>query len=437
MQDRSTSRRRLLRGAGLAGAASLAGCAGTIPGLETATPTPGDGGAVTGWAWDVAADALATTVDPYARQRDGRGVSIERVDHEAMQDEFRPALVSGEGAPAFAVLERSVAPTFIDTGGLADLSERMGPATRDRFVDGAWEAVVDDGGTYAVPWDVGPVATFYRRDVYETSGIDPETIETWDDFVAAGEQLPDSVDIINLPPNDLDGVWRRRLRQLGGAAFTEAGAVDLQSEASLRAARSIESLADAGIASNLESWGEEWFNAYAEGSIASLPAGAWMEQALRDTLADTAGEWGVYPLPAHESGGTHATNWGGSSLCLPAQTPAERADRAWDYVEWVTTSPGVQNDLYREFGVFPSLTGAYEADLYDEPLDFFGGQPIRRVFADLAGEMAGYRYSLDTPAVSRAMNEFLGRMIEGEFDAEEAVRLAAEQVADQTGRELA
>jgi lactose/L-arabinose transport system substrate-binding protein len=42
---------------------------------------------------------------------------------------------------------------------------------------------------YAMPWDSGPVAVFYRRDFYEKAGVDPAKIKTWDDFIAAGKKV--------------------------------------------------------------------------------------------------------------------------------------------------------------------------------------------------------------------------------------------------------
>jgi len=439
MADDRISRRRLLQGIGAAGVAGLGGCLETVPGVGESTPPAGSDDGAVGWAWDDAADALATTVDPYLEQAgDGPSVAIEGVDHSAMNDQFRSALVSGSGAPAFAVLESVVAPTFVNTGGLADLSDRLDASTADRFVDGAWGSFTGrDGAVFAIPWDLGPVGMFYRRDVYDNAGVDPGAIETWADFVAAGQRLPDGVDLLNLPPNDLDGVWRRGFRQLGGQPFTDDGAVNVASETSVRVAETIERLVDADVTNNLESWGSDWFNAYSEGSIATLPAGPWMEGPLRERLGDTDGDWGVFAPPAFGAGGNRATNWGGSGLCLSAETDGAVADRAWDYLRWVTTTPAVQNDLYREFGLFPALSDAYDAALYDEELSFFGGQPIRRTFADLAPEVPPYRYTVDTPAISEAMNTFLGRMTEGELTAREAVEEAAKRVADQTGREIA
>jgi ABC-type glycerol-3-phosphate transport system substrate-binding protein len=434
-EDHTSTRRRMLQAVGLTSAAGVAGCVeGAL--FEEETPAAGSADAVTGWAWGEAGEALGLTVDPYAEQRDAT-VRIENVDHESYHDRFEGALTSGEDGPDFAMLESVVAPSSVDTGGLEDLSGRISSSLKDEFLAGTWETISDGDAVYALPWDVGPVGMFYRRDVYRQHGIDPTTIETWDQFIEEGEKLPDGVHMTNLPPNDYDGVWRRQFRQLGGQPFTEDGKVNVHSDTSRRVAENIKAMVDAGIASEAESWTPDWFEQYANGSIASLPAGAWMETTLRDSLPDTDGDWGVYELPAYESGGNHATNWGGSNLCLPSQTDGDAVDRAWDYVEWAMTSTEMHNRMLSEFGIFPAYEPAYEADVYDEALEFFGGQRARQVFVDLAPDVPGYRYTADTDAVSDAMNTYLARMIEGELSPAAAVQQAAEQVAEETDRELA
>lgn len=433
--DCRTTRRRLLGAGGLAGAAGLSGCLG-FELFDGGTSVDAPGEIVTGWAWNEPARALDSTDERYEDQADATvDVSIEQVDHETLVDDLRSALVAGSGGPDFSILEGIDAPQFVETGGLADLSARTDDDLQDEFVDGAWETFTSGDAVHALPWDVGPVGVFYRRDVYEEHGIDADSIETWDEFREAGTNLPDGVAMINLPPNDLDGVWRRGFRQLGGRPFTEDGRVDVHSEPSLRVARTIGRLADAGITDDVESWGSDWYDAHEDGSIASLVAGPWMEPILVETMEDTTGEWGVYALPAYEPGGNRATNWGGSGLCIPAH--AESADQAWDFVQWTLRSPDVQNAMYEEFGLFPALETAYDADYYDEAVEFFGDQRARRVFARLAPDIPGYRYTVDTPVVSREMNSALRGMVAGERSPEEAVQRAAERIAEETDRELA
>ena len=42
---------------------------------------------------------------------------------------------------------------------------------------------------FAMPWDSGPVMMFYRRDFYKNAGVDPASIKSWDDFIAAGKKI--------------------------------------------------------------------------------------------------------------------------------------------------------------------------------------------------------------------------------------------------------
>ncbi|WP_054707720.1 extracellular solute-binding protein [Bacillus sp. JCM 19041] len=41
----------------------------------------------------------------------------------------------------------------------------------------------------AFPRDTGPMAVFYRADLFDEAGINPEEIITWDDYIQAGEEM--------------------------------------------------------------------------------------------------------------------------------------------------------------------------------------------------------------------------------------------------------
>jgi len=75
-------------------------------------------------------------------------------------------------------------------------------------------------------------------------------------------------------------------------------------------ARNIKEIYDADIAANIEGWTAAWFSAYGDATIASLPSAAWMEGTLRAELPDTAGDWGVFKIPALESGGPRGVELG-------------------------------------------------------------------------------------------------------------------------------
>ncbi|WP_246999751.1 ABC transporter substrate-binding protein [Halosolutus gelatinilyticus] len=438
--DPNSRRRQLLKALGIAGTAGLAGCvsfggdADDSSGPSTSELAP----SANGWAWNVAAKALQDAAKRY-NDEEGADVTVKELGGDAWEQRFQTAITSGTGAPDFSAVQNYDVTNYASIGGLRDLTDRIEEAgIVEEIVEGKWQTVSYEDAYYAIPWDIGPTGVFYKRDRYEDAGIDVEAIETWDDFIEAGQQLPNDVAMINLPPQEMSQLWRMLLRQLGGQAFTEDGAVNVDSEESVRVATLIRDMNDAGITTRIELWSGGWFTSFSEGTLASLPSAAWMDGTLRAELKDTSGNWGVYKLPAFESGGTRASNRGGSNLAIPSQIDdGETVNRAFDYCLYAMTTPEVQNAMLEEYGLFPSLTSAYEADIYDQEQDFYGGQPIFSLFAEVAEEIEPYRYTTDTPEVQDAIETELGNMLDGNKSPEDAVRNAAETVADRTGRELA
>lgn len=452
-------RRRLLKGAGVAAMAGLAGCAGTGDPEGEGTTTSGDGGggggggngtdgststqtaamadAIEVWGWDVAAKSLDLIDDPYV-EANGGDVTVTQIGRADLKDKFKSTLLSGSGAPDAAMMESVDAASWVDTGGLRDISDWLDESgIEEKFVSGKWGPLQKDGSTYALPWDIGPVGTFYRRDVMDEYDVDPSSVETWDQYIEEGKKLPDDQYLLNLPSNDYDGLWRMMFRQLGGQPFTENGAVNINSDKSLQVARILERIRDSGVANDLASWSSGWFTAFGDGTTASLTAGAWIEGTLKAELGDTAGKWGVIKPPAIESGGPRATNWGGSNLTIPAQVSDEKARRAWDYMAFTLGQKEHQLTMYEEYGIFPALKSAYESDTFDQPNEFLDGQEAGRLFAEISPEIPPYRYTIDTPEVTKAINTHFRDMMDGKKSPKEAIDTAAQQVADRTDRDLA
>jgi multiple sugar transport system substrate-binding protein/lactose/L-arabinose transport system substrate-binding protein len=460
MSDRNTncSRRTLLKYGSLVGAAGLAGCVGTGDPEGTATPTASGGGGsqetteapgttaepepemasnAAVWGWDVAAKSLDLIDDPYEEAHGGQ-VKINQIGRADLKDKFKSTLLSGTGAPAASMMESVDAASWVATGGLRDVSNWLDEAgIKDEFVSGKWGPLTKDGGVYALPWDIGPVGTFYRRDVLNEHDIDVSNVETWDQYIEEGKKLPDDTYLLNLPSNDYDGLWRMMYRQIGGQPFTQSGAVNIHSDKSLQVARILKKIRDSGVANDLPSWSSSWFTAFSKGTTASLTAGAWMEGTLKAELGKTSGKWGVFKPPAIESGGPRATNWGGSNLTIPEQVDEPTARRAWDYMAYALGKKENQIQMYKEYGIFPALKPAYESDAFDQPHEFLDGQSAGRMFAEIAPNIKPYRYTVDTPEVTKAINNHFRDMMTGKKTPKEAVDAAAQQVVDRTDRDMA
>ena len=62
---------------------------------------------------------------------------------------------------------------------------------------------------------------FYRRDFYEKAGVDPETIRTWDDFIAAGTKIEEANPGVGMAQGDLNGdtEWFRMIANEQGCGY--------------------------------------------------------------------------------------------------------------------------------------------------------------------------------------------------------------------------
>ncbi|MEK1831693.1 extracellular solute-binding protein [Priestia megaterium] len=85
---------------------------------------------------------------------------------------------------------------------------------------------------YGFPFDAGPTGVFYRTDYFEKAGVDPNSIKTWDDYIAAGKKIKEKVgvDLLGLDFNNDDGLFRMTLTQQGTFYFNNKGKLNLTSK---------------------------------------------------------------------------------------------------------------------------------------------------------------------------------------------------------------
>jgi len=126
---------------------------------------------------------------------------------------------------------------------------------------------------YAIPWDVGPCGVFYKRDLFARYDIDPEKIETWDDYLAAGKTILQKsggrTKMMPLGEPNLVSIFEIMLRQLGGQVFDGQGRIAIDSPEGRRVIDLIAAMRDAGICAEVEYFKHEWLASFNDDTIAS------------------------------------------------------------------------------------------------------------------------------------------------------------------------
>jgi lactose/L-arabinose transport system substrate-binding protein len=418
------------------------GCASLV--LATAlgaTPVLAQSGEITVWSWDVAAAALSATVEGFNKQFPDVKVTVEDIGNAQVFDKtLAGCAAGGEGLPDVISVENGEAEIFWSRfpDCFADLKQ-LGytDAIAAGFPDFKRTALEVNGAAYAMPWDSGPVTMYYRRDFYEKAGIDPATIKTWDDFIAAGKKLQEAntgVAMVNTDINSSD--WFRMLANEQGCGYFSADAqsITISGPGCVTALETFKKIQDAGVAGQAD-WNQK-FTANGAGTVATQMYGGWYEGFIRSSAPDSAGKWGVYDMPSATADGARAANLGGSALAIAATSDNKEA--AWAYVNYTLGTVDGQVQMLKTSGLVPSLMAALDDPFVKEPHPFWGDQPI---WVDILRTLPRIQPERGTPFFGDADAIFvatLNRYLNNEFpDAKAALDDAANQIAGATGLPIA
>lgn len=349
-----------------------------------AIPAAGLHGDVTAWSWNIAAKSLQRLVPDFERKFPNVHVHVDMTGAR-MQTRLMLSLASGVGAPDVSQFELSDAPHYIATEKLADLTP-VAARYRDKFPSSLWDNCTLNGKVYAIPWDMGPCAVFYKHDLFQKYGIDPAKIETWDDYIEAGKRILQQsggrTRMLPLGSNSLRPMFEMLIQQNGGQIFDERGRIAINSPQTRQVLNILKRMRAAGIGSDVALWSQEFLAGLNDDSIATYPIAVWFAGTIKDTVKDFAGKksaWGVFKLPALVPGGLRVANLGGSVLVIPAQCANKEA--AWAFVEYALCTVEGQVTQYKNMSLFPAYLPALQSPVMDEPDPFFGGQNTSRLFA--------------------------------------------------------
>ncbi|UNX56165.1 extracellular solute-binding protein [Georgenia sp. TF02-10] len=440
-----TPRRQARRGAAAlaaAGAAALlvAGCGGGSGGPEAAdaepapaSREPGEQVDLTFWSWVPGVDKA---VDLWNSENPDVQVKLEQIPTGSAGGyaKMYSALEAGEGAPDLAQVEYQEVPGFLLEGGLVDLAEYGAEEHQDEFVDWQWQQGVFGDGVYAIPQASGPMAMFYREDLFTQWGIEVPT--TWEEFRAAAEAVraadPEAY-ISTFPPGN--SAWFASLAwQNGGQWFGidgETWTVDIDNEQTREVAEYWDGMVRDGLVKTDPDFANGWYSDLQSGRIVGWVGAQWGDAILAGNAPDTAGKWRVAPMPQWEEDGEFASaNWGGSSTAV--LTGTEYPTEAMEFAVWLNTDPE-SIDLLVEGGYgWPAAADALEGSTLDREYEFFGGQKINDVFAEADQAIdRDWSWIPTTAAAYQHLNDGFQRAIAGEGSFVETLEEAQrETVAD-------
>ncbi|MFL5761115.1 MAG: ABC transporter substrate-binding protein [Thermomicrobiales bacterium] len=432
--QRNVSRRELLRRAAAAGVAvpMIAGGLGPRLHLDAAAAQNADLSAdLKIWGWEGAIEALQAA-DPAFQQAYPK-VKLEYVKRPPADtyQQLQLSASAGSGGPDVSIIEDSHLAQFASLGVLMDVTDKVAPYI-DKVNDYKWDQAKVDDKIYAMPWDSGPCAVFYRRDIFEKAGVDPKGLATWDDYYQAAKTIKTEANVPMLQEakaKNSGRTFEMLLWQRGLGYIDADGKVMLDTEP--RVQETLEFLGrfwQEGLAADTESWTDPWYKAFADGKVATIPGAVWMGTFFKSYIApDAAGKWGVERLPAWAGEESRASNDGGSALAVWGTTKQQEA--AWAYVEFHLARDDSQLAMYKATDIFPSLETTYTDPFFTEPDPYFDNETVRKLFAEIVKEIptAGV-YSAHYEEMNSLLTPELQRYAVGDQSAQQALKNAADAI---------
>lgn len=371
---------------------SLAGCAGEKqPPAGNEGGKPGElSGEVLVWSWDVAAKSLEDAAVEFNKIHPNVKIKIEDLGTEQVYEKLLTRLASKTGLPDVVTMEGAMIATYAAKfpDGFADLTSVV---NSEDFLPVKMGEVTYNGKVVAFPWDGAPSALFYRSDLFEAAGIAPDSIKTWDDFIREGKKMDATgVKMLPLAVSKNPTFWEMLYNQTGSFLFDEEGNSTVNDENGMKAGETLKKLYDAGIIFDSENW-DGLVTATKSGKIATVPTAVWWAGTLIDEVQESAGNWRVMPLPAVEAGLDFGAVNGGSNVLVPEAAPNKAA--AIEFVKFAMTDVKTQINAFSKYGLYPSYKPAYADPVFDQEVEYFGGQKIWKFFADISDKVPNVNYT--------------------------------------------
>ncbi|HZR00245.1 MAG TPA: extracellular solute-binding protein [Chloroflexota bacterium] len=447
---RPFSRRRLVLGAVAATAiGALAACGRVAPtpvadqANDAPTPTAASGTGtataaaatapaarqLTVWYFDKA--SMETAIPIFERANPDVKVSFVLQPFGDMSKKYLAVLAAKQGVPDVVGLDTSMVGRFLDAGENLMVQPYDAGRLRNDFVAWKFDAPITPSGEMpAFPWDLATGVMFYRPDLFQAAKLptDPDAvgnaIKSWEDYITAGIAVRGNNGRVAMVANEKD-VFNAAFLQNGGNIVVDnkivfpseaAGPLELAMRAK-----------QAGIGANVATWSERWAPAIKSGGIATLVMGAWMLGNLQNLIDPAgAGKWRIAVPP----GG--AFNHGGTYVQIPKL--AKNKELAWAFVRSLTATAETQNAVFQKTGIVPAYKPAWDSPLYDQPIDYLGGQTAWRLLTDLAQKVKPLAYSpvdaLGTDLLSAQVDAAIG----GKVAPKDALAGAAAQLQERALR---
>ena len=360
------------------------------------------------------------------------------IAYQQMHDNLAAAFTAGTGAPNLVDIEIGKFANFTKgTIHLADMTAEVQPYVAD-LVATRLAPYQAGGKQYAVDYHLGAVLAFYNKDILDAAGVDPATIKTWDDYIAAGKKVQAAKPDVTFSAIDITGVIpvRSLMLEAGGGVYDQGGNLIMNSQANVTAlqlaSRMVNEDKIAIPAPGGNNGQPDFFAAMQAGTIASVWMPQWYMTRFPDNMDSLCGHMVIEPMPTFAGSTNTTTMQGGTGTAVTDQTPADKQQLAKDFVTWAKLTKEGQTSIWTDLGFDPYRTDVYDDPALRQPDPCFSNQIT---FDVIKSELSGVAPEYTGPAYPQAQdymaNTLINDVIVNKVDPKEALDTAQQTIESQ------
>ena len=384
--------------------------------------------------------AYNVTLQDFYKQFPNIKVEVKALGYGDHHNMLVTALAAGKGLPDVTVVEIGYVAQLGAGGGFENLLEEpynAGVYKKD-FTPYKWaQGSLGPRNLFAMPVDIAPGCVWYRKDVFDERKVDINKIADIEDLFKAGKTLT----------FDADGDGKVDHWLLGGANyifnmiffsapqryFDKNGKPALNAPRIKLAVSWAKKFRDAGLDAKIGDWSNEWYAALKDGTISYTPSGAWLGGHLKQWIApDAKGKYRVAELPRlnKKDKKPMKMSQGGSFLSIPKKIDDSKKGAAWEVIRWFCTRIDAQLIAYDKADAFPAYMPAWKDKIFEEGIDYIGGQKARVLWRQIAMEIPEVYINEKDSIANSILSQALSEVLEGKKDVDTALADAQREMEE-------
>ena len=214
------------------------------------------------------------------------------------------------------------------------------------------------------------------------------------------------------------------LQAEGESQFTDGAPTFAENEKFVQIIDVIEEMISKNVLYLANDWGGYTDQTIIGDMVAGVMNGNWIIPTI-EQVSENSGKWEITSLPTLEGGEGFASN-GGSSLYITAN--CEKTDLAKDFLAYTFGGSSATYDkALTDGGVITTCISAGQSEVYNEGVEYFGGQPIYAKIVEMGAnvpviEQSDFHYGCRTQVAAAIIN------IKDGADTADALKEAEDQV---------